>query len=117
MSISNGFRSATQQLEKERRTLHLVKCDRCRVDKQKVSQVREDVEISKADCFQCDPIARVWPTKCGRCLKKGFSCSPGRRVPRKSKHMTEQPTSLKDEINENEKEESPQNRFDDWYVT
>ncbi|PVI03894.1 ankyrin [Periconia macrospinosa] len=53
----------------KRRKLALVKCERCRLDKQK-----------------CLPVERVWPEKCSRCIFKGFPCSEGRRVNRNTKH-------------------------------
>ncbi|KAH7360041.1 hypothetical protein BKA66DRAFT_552412 [Pyrenochaeta sp. MPI-SDFR-AT-0127] len=62
-----------------KRQLDLVKCERCRMDKQK-----------------CLPTRRVWPTKCNRCIVKGHPCSEGRRVDRGSKHRPERsslPTS------------------------
>ncbi|KAF2878486.1 ankyrin repeat-containing domain protein [Massariosphaeria phaeospora] len=52
------------------RKLDLVKCDRCRIDKQK-----------------CGPNNRVWPAKCNRCILKDLPCSEGKRVERKSKHV------------------------------
>ncbi|PSN60204.1 ankyrin [Corynespora cassiicola Philippines] len=54
----------------KRRKLEYVKCDFCRADKQK-----------------CEPVHRSWPDeKCDRCTSKGFRCSEGRRLPRKTKH-------------------------------
>lgn len=55
-----------------RRKFSLVKCERCRLDKQK-----------------CLPTKREWPARCDRCAEKDFSCSPGRRIQRKSKHNVE----------------------------
>ncbi|KAF2688445.1 hypothetical protein K458DRAFT_484506, partial [Lentithecium fluviatile CBS 122367] len=52
-----------------KRKLALVKCERCRLDKQK-----------------CLPVDRTWPTKCDRCIEKDFPCSEGRRVKRTTKH-------------------------------
>ncbi|KAF1849974.1 uncharacterized protein K460DRAFT_411769 [Cucurbitaria berberidis CBS 394.84] len=62
----------------KRRKLDLVKCDRCREDKQK-----------------CMPANRVYPTKCNRCCAKDLPCSEGKRASRKSKPVpnTQPPTS------------------------
>ncbi|CAI6333760.1 unnamed protein product [Periconia digitata] len=59
----------------KKRKLALVKCERCRLDKQK-----------------CLPVERTWPEKCDRCTAKDFECSEGQRVHRKSKHSTITPS-------------------------
>jgi hypothetical protein len=61
---SHKFQPATST-----RKFSLVKCERCRLDKQK-----------------CLPTKREWPNRCNRCAEKDFTCSPGRRIQRKSKH-------------------------------
>ncbi|CAO2658784.1 Nn.00g065070.m01.CDS01 [Neocucurbitaria sp. VM-36] len=54
--------------QSKKRKLDLVKCDRCRDDKQK-----------------CLPVNRIYPIKCDRCIEKGLSCSEGKRATRRSK--------------------------------
>ncbi|KAF2833833.1 hypothetical protein CC86DRAFT_462100 [Ophiobolus disseminans] len=61
--------STSPPTEKKKRKLNRVKCDKCRTDKQ-----------------NCAPTPRIWPQKCDRCLQKGFSCSAGKKVGRKSKY-------------------------------
>ncbi|KAF2640457.1 hypothetical protein P280DRAFT_319731 [Massarina eburnea CBS 473.64] len=59
-----------QPIQQEKRKLALVKCERCRLDKQKGL-----------------PVDRVWPTKCSRCTERDFPCAEGKRVHRKTKHV------------------------------
>ncbi|KAF2112337.1 ankyrin repeat-containing domain protein [Lophiotrema nucula] len=54
--------------QRGKRKLEFVKCDRCRVDKQK-----------------CLPNDRRWPQKCERCIEKGLPCSEGVRTERKKR--------------------------------
>jgi hypothetical protein len=69
---------------------------------------------------QCTPTARIWPAKCDRCLLKGFSCSVGRRVERKSKHTPaypalETPVARQDEPSD-DGEDGSKRMFDNWCV-
>ncbi|KAF1961235.1 hypothetical protein CC80DRAFT_531927 [Byssothecium circinans] len=59
-----------QPTRPQKRKLALVKCERCRLDKQK-----------------CLPVDRAWPAKCNRCTEKDFTCSEGRRIERRTKHL------------------------------
>ncbi|KAF1961236.1 ankyrin [Byssothecium circinans] len=70
-----------------KRKLAMVKCERCRLDKQK-----------------CLPIHRAWPNKCNRCVEKDFPCSEGQRVERNKKPKLDQ---------EQEARGSPRDRADD----
>ncbi|KAF2029034.1 hypothetical protein EK21DRAFT_113257 [Setomelanomma holmii] len=49
----------------KRRKLNTIKCDRCRIDKQR-----------------CEPTLRLWPANCHRCIEKDLPCSEGKRAER-----------------------------------
>jgi hypothetical protein len=53
--------------------------------------------------------------KCDRCKQKGFPCSEGRRLERKSKY-TQQPVPPPVESGRSEEQEDVKKLMDDWYV-
>ncbi|KAF2239708.1 hypothetical protein EV356DRAFT_528280 [Viridothelium virens] len=57
-----------------RRLATVLRCTRCRADKQK-----------------CVPEGRQWPQKCNRCTKSGHDCSPGRPSRRGQQQSFRQP--------------------------
>jgi hypothetical protein len=114
-SSSSTHREDTEVQKK--RKLDLVKCERCRIDKQKVGSI-----LRLSLCFQsyltpvkCTPTDRIWPARCQRCTTKDFPCSEGKRAQRGSKHAL--PESALLSSSEKISEEIPGKNLGDLYVS
>ncbi|KAH7084983.1 hypothetical protein BKA63DRAFT_7347 [Paraphoma chrysanthemicola] len=82
---------------RQKRKFNLVKCDRCRFDRQ-----------------SCTPSHRVWPTKCNRCVQKDFPCSEGRRILRDSKYTARVACPLSSQRGVEVSLNSSDDGCDDW---
>jgi hypothetical protein len=125
-------------LSAKKRKLALVKCDRCRDDKVKVSDsefslsctwfwVQKPLRTSSSSrsysvalnqlvtkCLQCLPIERTFPEKCIRCEEKDLPCSAGKKAERKGKHVLKEPSPPLPSSAESADGKKFDDRFEEW---
>ncbi|KAF1939751.1 hypothetical protein EJ02DRAFT_424559 [Clathrospora elynae] len=134
---SNHKRPAAEPLERfvdadtqpiKKRKLDLVKCDRCRDDKVKVSvsrrlartQSKNNMVNTRSQSsglgvfFNCLPVSRTFPEKCDRCEAKDLPCSEGKRAKRKSKHTPDVVPSSSSNLTEGADTKEFEDQFQRW---
>jgi hypothetical protein len=122
-----------------KRKLALVKCDRCRDDKVRVSDYefslshtmssvaklasaiftlarQRSVALNQliTERIQCLPIERFFPEKCIRCEEKDLPCSAGKKAERRGKHILKEPSPSLPSSAESADRNKCDDRFEEW---